>query len=81
MRQILQKELQESHSICIVPGQFSAHIHTIIRYHMGSMASHAFTQQAQNYLVQNLANVQMDIFTFLHLRESLLKKKCFDKHF
>lgn len=54
MKQILQKELRESHSICIMPGHFSAHIHTIIRYHMGTMASNAFTRQAQNDLVQNL---------------------------
>lgn len=35
--------------------------------HMGSMATNAFTQQAQNDLVQNLENVQVenDIFVFL----------------
>lgn len=48
-----------------MPGHFSAHIHTIIRYQMGSMTCNAFTQQSQNNLVQTLENVQMEIFIFL----------------
>lgn len=46
------------------------------------MANNAFTQQAQNDLVQNLENVQVetDIFIFWCIKESLFEK-CFDMCF
>lgn len=45
-----------------MPEHFPAHIHTKIKYHMGFMASNAFIEEAQNDLVQNLENIQMDVF-------------------
>lgn len=45
------------------------------------MASNAFTQQAQNDVVQNLENVQVENDNFIswHIRKSLFEK-CFDMY-